>query len=293
MKPKHLTALFVLFAWAASLNYAAAQSRIFDFFIENPAAVEVKVTLTAGHCYEGSMPHLQEYFIKPGERRQLGQIARVQGNGCDGENGHFRLEFSPAHREGSTVNFYFDNAGSLWTGGANQYPGTLLAKSGNGYTYSTYKWPTASEVEGRWSLVCAGICNLSITEGFTKSETNERSHTDQVKNAVSVSVKAGVKVKKIYSAETSVSYSHEQTMINTMTKIVNNTETRMQTETVHFTPDQMKTLGIHAVWRWEGATMYDGKEYLISTVIQTCTSGTEPPTYTPFSAESVGKCSGH
>jgi hypothetical protein len=277
-------ALFVLIALFFNIN-TAQSGHVYPFSIYNPADVEVKVTLHPGQCYNGAEKGAT-FWIKPYETKKI-SVTRTQGHGCNGENGHFRLEFSPAPREGKDVNIWFTNDGAMWADKINAYPGTLKG----GYAYETCKWPKASKVKGQWSLVCAGICNLEITEGFSNSTTNSEEHTDQVKHAVSVSVTAGVE-SGAYSAESTASYTNENTMTNTMKTIVNKTKTKMQKETIKFTSEQMRELGIHAVWRWEGTTKYDGHDYIISTVIQTCTSGPSPPTYKPYSQEAVGKCNG-
>jgi hypothetical protein len=245
----------------------------------------VEVTLHAGQCYNGAEKS-GTFWVKPYTTKKI-FVTRTQGHGCDGKNGHFRLEFSPAPREGKDVNIKFTNDGAMWIEGVNLYPGTLKG----GYAYETYKWPEASKVEGRWSLVCLGECDTEVTESFTNSETNSNEHTNEVKNAVSVSVTAGVE-SGAYSGGSTVSIENSQTMINTMKKIVNQTTEKMQKHTIKRTAGEMKASGIHAFWQWEGKTKYDGHDHIISTLIFTCTSGPARPDYAPFSQKAVGKCTG-
>ena len=57
----------VLVALMLPIPTVEAQNRIFDFFVENPDTdpnSELKVTLTAGSCFEGSMRHGQNDYIK-------------------------------------------------------------------------------------------------------------------------------------------------------------------------------------------------------------------------------------
>lgn len=289
-KMTKLAALLVLVALMLPIHTVEAQNRIFDFFVENPDTdpnSELKVTLTAGSCYEGTMPNGQNYYIKGGTKLKLGQVARVQGNGCDGKQGYFTLTFSPNPREQSVVNFTFSNDGGMATYGANQYPGTLNPKSGNGYTYTTYKWPKASKVVGRWERICAGVCNEEVAEGFSLSQGSEQTNTSQVTNAVTASLTVGPDY-----AQGSVGYSSEKSMTDTFSRIVNSSKSVLTTNKVILSQQEMRDLGIHAIWKWVGETKYEGSSYTITTSITTCTNGPEPPTYGPLDPQTVGTCTG-
>ena len=289
-KMTNLAALLVIIVLLMPISTVDAQNRIFQFSIHNPDTdpnSELKVTLTAGSCYEGTMPNGQNYYIKGGQTLLLGDVARVQGNGCDGEQGYFTLTFSPNPREQSQVNFHFSNDGGMATYGANQYPGVLNPKVGNGYTYTSYEWPKASKVVGRWKWVCGNVCNESVTESFSLSEGTEENKSTQVTNAVSASLTMGVGY-----AEGTVSASHEKSMTDEFTRIVNSTKSVATTKNLVFKQDELRDLGIHAIWQWIGETKYQGSPYTISTSIMTCTSGTDAPTYGPFDVASVGTCTG-
>jgi hypothetical protein len=289
-KLTNLAGLLVIMALWMPISTVDAQDRIFQFSIHNPDTdpnSELKVTLTAGSCYEGSMPDGQNYYIKGGQTLLLGDVARVQGNGCDGKQGYFTLTLSPNPREQSQVNFHFSNDGGMATYGANQYPGVLNPKVGNGYTYTSYEWPKASKVVGRWNLVCAGWCDKEIKEGFSLTNSSEQTNSSQVTNAVSVALKGGT---DFVSVESNASY--EKTLTDTFTRIVSGTNTSEITTRNILSPEQMKSLGIHSMWQWVGDSQYEGASYTIATTITTCTSSPSPPTYGPFDAEMVGKCTG-
>jgi len=149
-----LTTLFAGTLCALSTCPASAASRIFGLHLQNNTANPVTFTIVPGSCYEGTGcggscagdPNLRVLGpVAPGGRTNM-TIARVQGHGCDGEQGYFAIV--PSGRQGERQEFNFDNAGSLELGSVpNRYDGVLSAKS---TVDETYTW-TLQEVQDRLS----------------------------------------------------------------------------------------------------------------------------------------------
>jgi len=133
-----------------SLSNARAYNRIFPLNLVNETAQPVTFTIEPGSCYEGTgvgFPGgLVHGPVAPGGFVSL-TIARVQGNGCDGEGGHFELRVS-GYSEAQS--FEFSNDGRL---GMNNFPNRYtVAMTSNVFGNSiSYTW-TVSAAETRLAL---------------------------------------------------------------------------------------------------------------------------------------------
>lgn len=85
------------------------QARCFPLFIRNGLTVPVTWTLLPKNCYEGTLP--APFTVQPGASYQI-SLARVQGNGCDGNQGEFGL--MPMGQFNNEVqNFNFSNSATI------------------------------------------------------------------------------------------------------------------------------------------------------------------------------------
>ena len=118
-----LVALLAFLTFALSLGQALAYDRIFNLTLTNGLNVPVTWTIHPGSCYEGTgvlyPGGLVHGPVAPGASVTL-TMARVQGHGCDGEQGKFQIESSftyPDIPEGSRgwhwQAFDFSNDGDL------------------------------------------------------------------------------------------------------------------------------------------------------------------------------------
>jgi hypothetical protein len=276
------SALFVLIVLLSTNKSAMAQSRIFPLFIENVDYKPVKVTLSSGDgCYEGD--NGGTFNIAPGEKFKI-TLARVQGHGCNGKNGHFTLEFDPAVGLKKTQNFAFDNGGSLWLHTtADAYPGLLSAKSGKdeSYTYTTFKNQiTAGKVTGSWDLVFGGTINKNVSKGVSYEKTNTKQVSPEIIKAISVSLESGMEFE-LASVKASVTASKEKIQRTFMSTTL---EGKSSGETLAYNKmvEKSKAGKINAVWQWVGSTkMSDGSVILIGTNMFTCTPDFDEPNYLP------------
>ena len=155
-------------AIALTVHQATAQSRIFDLHLKNDTSNSVTFTIlpntAAPHylflgsirfnfdralfkCYQGTgyYPPYTTVLgpVAPGGQTNM-TLARVQGNGCDGDGGYFAIQ--PSGRQGECQYFVFDNAGHLAVDNIpNRFSGFLSPKS---LVDETYTW-TMAEVEAR------------------------------------------------------------------------------------------------------------------------------------------------
>ncbi len=283
-------------------NQAAAQSRIFNFFIQNIDSAPVTVTLDAswaGTCYEGNPSSGEIFENVPPQGKVKIVLARVQGNGCDGKAGSFQLTFSPKVGVKEKALFNFDNSGSLWVvPTANQYPGNLGPKGGpsdQSYTYTTFARPkvTAGKPQGSWEFLCQGVCNEEYSNQITNQTTKDTTISEETKTAVSVALEAGVEFEGVGSAKTTVTASLEKSVGRSMSTGVLNSSTTTRTKRVIYTPEQMNTLNIFAVWQWVAKTKLSNSQMiLVKSDKITCTPDGNEPTYLPGSKEDVGACYG-
>ena len=128
------------------LKTANAANRIFDLYLLNNTNQTVTFTVRAENCYEGNPSNGGVLGpVPPGSRTKM-TIARVQGHGCDGQQGYFGLE--PSTYPGQLQKFWFDNSGGLAiTSISNYYDGVLSTKS---IVDESYTW-TMQSVEARLS----------------------------------------------------------------------------------------------------------------------------------------------
>ena len=288
-----MTGLFVIGG-----NQAMAQSRIFNFFIQNIDSAPVTIRLEAGGCYEGDVPNGEIWENVPPQGKVKILLARIQGHGCDGEAGGFYLIFSPKVGVKERVAFNFDNSGSLWIVPiANQYPGILGPKAGpsdQSYTYTTFARPklTASKPQGSWEHFCGGICDRMIKNEITNQTTKESTITEETKSSISVALEAGLEFGA-GSASTTVTASLEKTIGKSMSNGVMNSSTTGDEQRVAITLEQSETYNIHAVWRWVAkTTLSNGQSYVVKTNQYTCTPDGNEPTYLPGSKEDIRTCRG-
>ncbi len=295
-------AVLMIGLFVIGANPAMAQSRIFNFFIQNIDSAPVTVRLDAsweGVCYEGSAPSGEIWENVPPQGKVTIVLARTQGHGCDGKNGTFALHFTPKIGVKEMVLFNFDNAGSLWIVQiANQYPGNLGPKGGpsdQSYTYTTFARPkvTAGKPQGSWEQFCSGICDRMIKNEITNQTTKESTVTEETKTAISVALEAGLEFEGVGSAKTTVTASLEKTVGKSMSNGVMNSSTTGDEQKVAISLEQSETFNIHSVWRWVAkTTLSNGQSYIVKTNKYTCTPDEVEPTYLPGSKEDIRTCRG-
>ena len=133
-----------------TLGNAEAFNRIFDLHLQNGTTQPVTFTILMGTCYQGTGYYppnqLAHGPIQPGGKVTI-QIARVQGHGCDGEQGRFAIQ--PSTYGGELQQFWFDNAGILdLTSFPNGYDGLLSVKSPVDETYTWTMRDTDARLSG-------------------------------------------------------------------------------------------------------------------------------------------------
>lgn len=302
--------LFILIALNSTQNNAmAVPSTIFPigdienlggtvipFHIKNVDHRTVTITFIEKHCWEGSIINGQVTVLAPNEQLDI-RVLRRQGHGCDGDNGSFRLVFSPKIGDYESVEFNFTNDGSLWIPGniPNVYPGKLEPRATDGsYTFKTFATEKlkAGKVSGSWELVCQGNCNKEVWSEVTNESSKEKILTAETKKAISVSLESGMDFK-FGSASVNVTASLEEMNSQTISETVMNSTTKGEKNTFYYTPEQMRDLKIFAVWQWVGrTTMSDNSVILIKTDKFTCTSDAFSPKYVPGSPVDIGSCTG-
>ena len=289
-------------------SYAYA-GRTIALRIVNKEAVNISFTiLKKGHnCYEPYPEGLVSTSIdlKP-NANYMWKFNRVQGHGCDGENGVFQVQFSWPEKANEEANgkvikdiasFTYDNGSHLQMDStvANPYPGTLTEQSPSWYLYETaglIKSITSSSAVGYWKRVCDGVCNHSSTKATAIETTSVKTLSHEEKSAISMSLTAGVKAK-IYSSEFKITKSQERSIGTSMSTSFMNGETNTDASAYVFSPEQMRTMNIQAVWQWVvPIALSDGKNVLIRSKLYTCTSTSEAPTYYAQDSLSKGSCSG-
>jgi hypothetical protein len=178
----------------------------------------------------------------------------------------------------------------------NPYPGTLSAKAADeSYTYYTHKRPVviASKAVGSWAFLCQGICNDTVSREITNTTTNEKSQSRETTQAISIALEAGVDFPGGASAKTTVTASQEKKVEHSMSQSISRGETNTKTKTVIFSPEQMRDLGIFAVWQWIASTqMSTGSQIIVTTNKTSCTADGNPPTYLPGAREDIEACRG-
>jgi hypothetical protein len=286
-------------------NQALAWDRVFPLNLRNNNSQPVQVTLldTDSNCYEGSPP-LGENFTIDAHSSYRMTLARVQGHGCNGNQGEFTLRVKPGtgdNGEKTDVHLDFDNGGGLeiTPGKPNVYPGTLSAKDpgDQSYTFSMVRIPDvkADAARGSWTLICEGICNRSVAETISNEVRNETKMTDQVRDAIATSLEAGVNFKAI-SASAKVEMTHERTVGHEMSQSFMRGETNTDTSNFIFTQDDMDRYNIDSVWQWIATTVVKddtGRRVEVAVVRSnkfTCTPDGDAPTYYPGDPKHLKAC---
>jgi len=102
---------------------------------------------------------------------------------------------------------------------------------------------------GSWQLVCSGICDQEMTTGMINSNgTKETNVTERTKSSFKASMKVSV-FEGGGTGDTSGSALSETTKRALETNF-DTTTSESITKRVHFTPQQMQTMHIDAVWQW-------------------------------------------
>lgn len=292
----------IVFAGTAVFsNQAMAANRIFDLYIENSDSKPVTITISSedNNCYEGT-PGVGEVFqnVIPKGRVKI-TLARVQGHGCNGKQGEFSLVFDPGVGVKTIQHFDFDNDGGLelTPGRVKVYPGTLSPKNpkDGSYTYSTFKTPdvTAGAARGSWIPICQGICNSSHATSISNEFTEETRKSTETVRAITTSLEAGVKFEGAGSVKSKVSTTLETRVGHEMAQSVKRGETNTDTSNYVFTPEQMTSLNIFAIWQWVATTdLSNDQQVVVRSNKFTCTPDGEPPTYYPGSPQDIGACRG-
>jgi hypothetical protein len=273
--------------------------RIFDLYIKNVDAMPVTITLLndKNNCYEGDVPLGQIWEnLAPGKQVKI-RLARVQGHGCDGRQGEFELEFKPGVGVNTNQHFDFDNSGGLElsSGHPNQYPGQLSGKSprDGSYTYTTFRQPeiTSGRAVGKWLLLCQQVCNYSAQDARTSSQTTTKTYTDEEKRAIKASLESGLEFKGVGSAKSKIEASYEKTIGHSMSESFERGETFTDTRNYVYTPEQMRTYNVFAMWQWIAETyLSNGEIITVRSPKITCTPDDNPPTYLPGSPEDLRAC---
>lgn len=136
MIKKYLSLSVAALAFSATTT-AQAYNRIFPLYLQNNSAetIHFKINDYVYNCYEGS-PGLgaQLGSYAPGQRAGI-TIARIQGHGCDGQNGQFAVEWYSNSLSG-IQEFTYTNDGYLWPSSAPN--NTLTSMSPKSPTDESY-----------------------------------------------------------------------------------------------------------------------------------------------------------
>ncbi|MQX36349.1 hypothetical protein [Roseospira navarrensis] len=290
---------FVLGALVLVFSTASGQaaSRIFDLHLVNGEGnPPVTFTISAAYhnCYEGNVGIGQQIGAPVGGGGYVTvTLARVQGHGCDGENGVFAIEVS--NQPGVLIRFNFDNAGSLWlVDPRNIQPvGILSAKqSDESYVFATQprQRVSAGKVTGQWVRVCQQFCDMTFKQEITNTTTNTVETSSEIREALSVTLEAGVAFGGA-SASTSVTASQERSVGQRMSQELATAGMTGTETTISLSLEQMEERGLFAVWQWVATTqLSNGQSIVLTTVKYTCTPAAQPPQYLPDSPEDVQAC---
>lgn len=287
-------AVLIIGLFVIGANQAVARPGI-NFYIHNIDFAPVTITFESGGCMYGNIPNGEIWENAPQGNVHL-VLHRDQGSACDGEGGHFQLTFSPKIGIKAVEAFIFSNDGALWvTPIANHYPGNLVFNSDGSYTYTTVarEQLIASKPQGSWDKLCAGNCNEQYSEQITNETGTETTVSEETKSAISVALEAGIEFEGVGSAKTTVTASLEKSIGKSMSNRVMRSESKTKVKNVVYTPEQMSTFNIHAVWQWIAKTkLSNGQSYILRTEEITCTPDGIEPSYLPGSKEHIGACTG-
>lgn len=281
-------------------GHAWAEDRIFPLYIENAGIAPVTATLSTENynCYEGTPPLGQVFHISPGQKAMV-TIARVQGHGCNGRQGEFEIEFSPDAGGYKIQHFDFDNDGhiELSSGRANVYPGTLSGKNpkDGSYTYSTPKQVeiTAGPAIGSWTLVCQSICNRSISYSIVNTDSTTKTQSQSLRESIKSSLEGSLTMEGVGGVKIGMQTEKEKQVGEQMAQMLEHSESNTDTLNYTFSPEQMKSLGVFAVWQWIATIKLSDNSYsIVKSNKFTCTPDGNKPDYLPGSAGDVKACRG-
>jgi hypothetical protein len=287
LKTLNFKALIILIALVSMASSLMANdkdidgNRIFDFYIKNMGDEQIQVIMTPGSCYEGRPRKKKTITIEPKKEFKM-IIARVQGNGCDGRQGYFDLEFSPSIGNKYKQSFQFSNSGGLaFVETHNPYPGSLLPKSGNSYTYETF-----SPLKCRWELICTSTqCSNSVVTTEVESMSKTVTLDKTVENALSTSVTAGIDYGA-FSGGSTAEASTRTTITNSMKSCISKSGTVEKTD-LGLSIEALERYGITAMYQYVGEIRYGGQTYIIKTQHYTFTTSLDvgAPTWLPTDDE--------
>ena len=276
---------------------AEAYNRIFPLHLKNGAnndPVTFRVSNSGHRCYEGNVPiGRQVGGAVPAGGHVTITVARVQGHGCDGENGVFSIELS--NHPGVAVSFMYSNDGGMWMPDPNSAAfGELSAKSPNdeSYTWETNlrQAVTAGRATGSWIKVCQGFCNKVFKTEITNTTTNTTETSSEVRQAISATLSGGVDLGA-FSAGGSVTASTESAVGQRMSQELATSSLSGTDTTIQLSLEQMEERGLFSVWQWIATTrMSNGNDIVVTTVQYTCTPDARSPRYLPGSDEDIQSC---
>ncbi len=286
-----------------------AAGRTFWLNVVNKDEVAISVTIAQINCYEPEIrgQHGTKFTLQPNGVYGF-WINRVQGNDCDGEQGEFKLIFSPEPDDKintltrNETYFDFDNKMNLTVNHnnhPNQYPGTLIKTASDKYQYQTsrqLKRPEFDKPTGKnkayWEMVCSSACTLSNSVTVTKGSSTETVKNTEETDAISKSLTIGVELPYGISVEASTSTENSKTQGQSFSTAMSEEKSTTQESAISYTPDDFKRFGIGRIWQWVAEVpMQSGKSVKIRSLNYTCTPGNRPPTYLPNSDKDVRTCS--
>ncbi len=167
-----------------SVGQVTAANRIFPLYLKNGLDHDVTFKIEMGSCYQGTghyQPHkILHGPINPGKRVKL-DIARVQGNGCDGKQGAFNVTTTDPRYRGSKQGFSFDNAGNLGLRYVpDSFSGHLSPKStrDESYTWTILKpIPTVEPGNNRLIRIQNGTSGEYLTQAYSGQRDDKRNVT--------------------------------------------------------------------------------------------------------------------
>lgn len=304
-----LSALLLAFA-----NSANAAGRTIWLSIFNAEDVPIRMTILTGrsNCHE---PHREGArgtirVIEPGTEYGW-WINRVQGHGCDGENGQFVLTLTQNKTTGTSylplsttdgvarqdVCLMFSNSLGMWINErcANQYGGRLEKTRSDAYQFVTAgltKVLKVNALPGEWDLICSGVCNRQQIATKNRDSKQTSSFSSEETAAISTELSAGVELKG-FSASATVTASHSHTLGRSMSSSVRSGSSFTDHSSFIFTNDEMNKNRIQAVWQWTvPVALSTGSEKIIRSNYYTCTSSNSAPDYDPLDDRATGTCNG-
>ena len=297
MNQRVLRGCLLLIIAVLTTSNASAASRIFKLHLHNldmTRSVDFKVNNGWYNCYEGTPGRGQWVGRAAPNGKVTMTIARVQGNGCDGEQGKFAIEVGNQ----GIVYFNFSNGGGLGlTKRPGNYVGTLSHKSGYDESYTWYtkrknRAITASKASAKWVPLCEAICNESVSTTVTVGNSKEAVKSRETKKAISVTLEAGVNFPGgVGSASTSLTASEERTVGRSFSQAMSTENSTTSQRNVVYTPQEMIDLNIFAVWQWVAETrLSNGQKARVSTNKYACTPTAAKPKFLPASREHVASC---